>query len=126
MAKKKTAKKSSKKGIAIAAAALLAIGAVSPSEKEEPKKEPVVSEIVIQQETSAPENSQFIPNKQVSPAPTSQNTITTYVGSDESDKYHEPGCRWAKEIKEENLIYFHSSEEAKAAGYKSCGTCHPK
>jgi len=49
-----------------------------------------------------------------------------FVGSSKSDKYHNPGCRWAEKIKPENEIWFDSVEEAKAAGYKPCGTCSPQ
>lgn len=49
-----------------------------------------------------------------------------YVGSSESDKYHEPTCRWTKEINDTNLVHFETKEEAIAAGYGACGTCHPK
>lgn len=49
----------------------------------------------------------------------------TYVGSAQSDKFHYPGCRWAKKIKSGNLITFNSREEAINAGYGPCGTCNP-
>mgnify|MGYP006287325783 CR=1 FL=1 len=53
------------------------------------------------------------------------NNKDKFVGSIESDKYHNPGCRWAEKIKPENEIWFDSVEEAKAEGYKPCGTCSP-
>jgi len=40
-----------------------------------------------------------------------------FVGSKNSNKYHPPDCRWAKQIKPENQIWFSSHEEAKAKGY---------
>lgn len=126
MAKKKAAKKSSKKGIAIAAAALVAVGALAPSEKEETPETPVVSEIVIQEESVEQDKHESLTNKQEPKKPSVQSSATIYVGSDESDKYHKPNCRWAKEINEENLINFESIDEAKTAGYSSCGTCRPK
>lgn len=46
-----------------------------------------------------------------------------YVGSIESDKYHYPDCRWAKNINPENEIWFKTIEEAQNKGYKPCGTC---
>lgn len=49
----------------------------------------------------------------------------TYVGSAQSNKFHHPGCRWAKKIKSGNLITFNSREEAINAGYSPCGTCNP-
>lgn len=49
-----------------------------------------------------------------------------YVGSKNSDIYHFPACRFAKTIKPENLVWFSSTAEAKAAGYRPCGTCKPQ
>lgn len=49
-----------------------------------------------------------------------------YVGSIDSDKFHNPNCRWAKKIKQENEIWFDTIEEAKKQGYKPCGVCKPK
>ncbi len=57
------------------------------------------------------------------PAPQTNEQKTGYVGSIDSDKYHSPGCRWAKKILPENEIWFESKEAAQAAGYSPCGTC---
>lgn len=46
-----------------------------------------------------------------------------YLGSINSDKYHKPDCRWAKNINPENEIWFKTTKEAKNKGYKPCGTC---
>lgn len=40
------------------------------------------------------------------------------VGSKNSDKYHLPYCPGAKQISEQNKIWFASIEEAEKAGYK--------
>lgn len=40
-----------------------------------------------------------------------------FVGSVNSNKYHLPDCTWAKRIKEENLIWFSSKEDAGNKGY---------
>lgn len=40
-----------------------------------------------------------------------------YYASAKSDKFHYPWCRWAEEIKPENLIVFESREETVKAGY---------
>ena len=48
-----------------------------------------------------------------------------YVGSKRSHKYHYVWCKWAKKIKSENLIIFHSAKEAQAAGYVPCKVCKP-
>lgn len=44
-----------------------------------------------------------------------------YVGSKNSDTYHDPSCKWAKKIKPENLICYKSESEVK--GLKPCKTC---
>lgn len=53
-------------------------------------------------------------------------TSGVYIGSTESDKYHKPTCRWAKEIFPSNAIWFDTVDEAKAYGYVPCGVCSPK
>lgn len=58
--------------------------------------------------------------------PTSQKSSGVYVGSVDSDKYHNPSCRFAKEILPENEIWFDSTEDAQNSGYSPCGGCHPK
>ncbi|MHB8278649.1 MAG: Ada metal-binding domain-containing protein [Candidatus Humimicrobiaceae bacterium] len=63
-------------------------------------------------------------------ASTTETTTTTdnsgpFVGSVNSDVYHYPDCGSAKRIKEENRIWFSSSNEARAAGYRPCKTCNP-
>ncbi len=46
-----------------------------------------------------------------------------FVGSKNSDKYHLPDCRYAKNIKRENLVCFSSTEEAEKQGYVAAGCC---
>jgi len=46
-----------------------------------------------------------------------------YVGSKNSNKYHLPTCRWAKQIKPENLVCFKTLEEANAKGYLPDKNC---
>jgi len=44
-----------------------------------------------------------------------------YVGSKNSKLYHKPDCKWAKRIKPENLVCYHSEEEVKDLNKsKSC------
>lgn len=52
-------------------------------------------------------------------------TSGTYVGSTNSDKYHDPSCRFAKDILDENQVWFDTKDEAQAAGYSPCGVCKP-
>ena len=44
-----------------------------------------------------------------------------YVASKNSNLYHKPECKWAKRIKPENLICFHSKEELQ--GYSPAQSC---
>lgn len=46
-----------------------------------------------------------------------------FVGSIKSNKYHLPDCSWAKRIKEENVIWFESVEDAKEKGYIPASCC---
>jgi len=48
-----------------------------------------------------------------------------YWGSLKSNKYHYPSCEWAQRIKSDNLIVFHSPQEAIVAGYVPCKVCRP-
>ena len=48
-----------------------------------------------------------------------------YVGSDQSDKFHYPSCRWAAKIASHNRLCFASREAATNYGYAPCGTCKP-
>ena len=47
------------------------------------------------------------------------------VGSANSNKYHYPSCRWAKEIRPYNLVTFSSVKDAKSKGYVACKVCRP-
>jgi micrococcal nuclease len=44
-----------------------------------------------------------------------------FVASKNSNIYHKPGCKWAKKIKEENLVCFKSLQETK--GYEPAKSC---
>ncbi len=48
---------------------------------------------------------------------TKENSVCAYVGSKNSNKYHAPTSRCAKQIKPENRICFASLDAAKARGY---------
>jgi len=50
-------------------------------------------------------------------------TLGTLVASKSGTKYHLLTCPGAKQIKEENKIYFASVTEAEAAGYKPAANC---
>jgi methylphosphotriester-DNA--protein-cysteine methyltransferase len=48
-----------------------------------------------------------------------------FVGSKNSDKYHDPSCEWAQKISPQNLVAFEDAEEAAVAGYVPCKVCKP-
>ena len=48
-----------------------------------------------------------------------------YVGNVKSQKFHLPECEGALKMSEKNKMVFDTREEAIAAGYQPCGTCHP-
>jgi len=48
--------------------------------------------------------------------------ITGELGLD-GKYFHQPDCTVVKNIREENLIGFYSSDEPKSAGLKQCGKC---
>ncbi len=47
----------------------------------------------------------------------------SFVASKNGSSYHLPDCPGAKQIKEENKLWFQSKETAHAAGYKPAGNC---
>lgn len=49
----------------------------------------------------------------------------TYVGNNRSHKFHRPGCRWAKKISQQNMVYFKSRQKAIGQGYIPCKACNP-
>lgn len=58
-----------------------------------------------------------------SAAPVTPATAGKYVGSKNGSKYHLPYCPGAKQMKEENKVWFASKEEAEAAGYAPAANC---
>lgn len=46
-----------------------------------------------------------------------------FVGSKNSNKYHRPGCQWAKRIKPANLVCFKSAEDAAGRKYLPDANC---
>lgn len=46
-----------------------------------------------------------------------------FIGSKNSNKYHLPSCRWAKNIKPENKVCFSSPEDAINRGYQPDKNC---
>lgn len=58
-----------------------------------------------------------------SAAPTTPVTAGKYVGSKNGSKYHLPYCPGAKQMKEENKVWFGSKEEAASKGYSPAANC---
>lgn len=46
-----------------------------------------------------------------------------YVASKNGTKYHLPWCPGAKQMNEENKVWFETKEEAEAAGYSPAANC---
>lgn len=57
--------------------------------------------------------------------PTEVIPLVTYVGSNTSNKYHYPHCKWAAQINPQRLRTFSSVKEAQEQGYIPCPTCGP-
>lgn len=95
-------------------------------EPKEPVKEEVIQQAEPQKETPV-EKQPELPVVEIDPEQAFREKLNqyNYVGSSESNKYHEPSCHWTKEINDSNLVHFDTEEEAAAAGYIPCGTCKP-
>ena len=94
------------------------------SEQTEPAEQPVSAP--VSEPTSAPVSEPVPEPSTPSIEITTPKSSGVYVGSVDSDKYHAPRCRFAKEILPENEIWFDSAEEAQNSGYSPCGSCRPK
>ena len=131
-----------KRMLALFLAVLLLTGCTAKTAKREPDKEretetiavtdakvgsspevPEPEEPIVQEQPEVPIAS---PDAEPVTETTSQKSSGVYVGSVDSDKYHNPSCRFAKEILPENEIWFDSTEDAQNSGYSPCGGCHPK
>ncbi len=60
------------------------------------------------------------PQPQPSPSPTG-----AFVGSKNSNVYHYPSCNYVNSISEQNKVWFSSSADAQAKGYRPCKVCKP-
>ena len=97
-----------------------------------PKKEPITISTWgnPREEGNRPSISQNEASKSPSQAPARgaaslTNAITEgkYVASRKGTSYHYPWCPGAKQIKEENKIYFDTKEAAQKAGYRPAANC---
>lgn len=49
--------------------------------------------------------------------------LSNFWASKKSNKYHFPTCKWAKKIKQKNLIIFETSSDAENSKYIPCKIC---
>lgn len=83
-------------------------------------QQPAVAENATAQKENPAQNS--VPeNEKSSLGESVQNCA--FVGSKNSNKYHLPSCRWAKQIKPENIVCFKDENEAKSKGYLPDSNC---
>lgn len=87
-----------------------------PTEPDKPKEQ---TKQQSQSETKKPEKNTNSAGKERR----SNWSSGAYLGSTESDKYHDYECRAAKKILPENEVWFSSETDAQAAGYSRCGIC---
>ncbi len=74
--------------------------------------------ISSEENSSKPEN-----NQTVETTPQEPSTEKQIVASKNGTVYHYVWCPGAKQIKEENKIYFYSPQEAEKAGYRPAKNC---
>jgi len=70
-------------------------------------------------------NISIVPKEQAKPVTKSTPAKYEYVASKNSQVFHKPGCRWAENISENNLVGYDSREEAIKAGKRPCKWCKP-
>lgn len=94
------------------------------------QQKPLIIEKPAQIEAIAAESqnhsqSQNLTTESLKNTDTEQNTPQScaFMGSKNSDKYHLPTCRWAKQIKPENQVCFSSAEDAQSKGYQPDKNC---
>jgi len=85
-----------------------------------PKSEPI---LIKNLEQGSVEDIDVENQGKVYPPATEQSDVGRVVGSKNSDKYHLPECPGAKQINEQNKVWFESIEAAEKAGYKPAGNC---
>lgn len=93
-----------------------------------PEKEPIRIDQVGEVDKSAFGLGKIAPvgnSTERSDSPTSSISSSrgNFVASRNGSSYHLPDCPGAKQIKEENKIWFQTAEAARAVGYKPAGNC---
>ena len=75
------------------------------------------------QESKVTKEAEVKEKEETSPEDAEVLTPGKYVASKSGSKYHLPRCGGAKQIKEENKVWFETKEEAEAAGYEPASNC---
>ena len=70
-------------------------------------------------------DSEAVPEQQGKTGEESASVEHSYVASKNSQVFHKPDCRWAKNIKPGNLVGYDSKDEAIKAGKRPCKLCRP-
>jgi len=92
---------------------------------------PLIVEKAIQSsknEAETPQNQKSVTDTSYAKSSLESNSKTlpkncTYVGSKNSNKYHLPTCRWAKQIKPKNVVCFKDAQEASVKNYLPDKNC---
>lgn len=103
------------------------LGRASVEPRLTPEEAPAAARITVQNPAEKAVKSETETIKTAAPesgvtTPTATGEVT-YVASKSGTKYHLPWCPGAKQMKEENKIFFDSKEEAEAAGYTPATNC---
>ena len=91
-----------------------------------PEEEPIRIDQVGESDESLRPRSELDENVSIersAPSASSLSSAGNFVASRNGSSYHLPDCPSAKQIKEENRIWFQTADEAKRAGYKPAGNC---
>lgn len=97
----------------------------TPAKPPKAESQPVRIPITLPDDPTTPQDfpsSESETTEAVEPSPEAE---PQYVASTESDKFHRPGCRWARQIRSERRIDLSDREEALARDLVPCKTCNP-
>jgi hypothetical protein len=97
----------------------------TPAGPPKARSEPIRIPITLPDDSTTPEerpSSEPETTEAVDPSPEAE---PRYVASTESDKFHRPECRWARQIRPGRRIDLSDREEALARDLTPCKTCNP-
>ncbi len=108
--------------IVVVALAAFSLGRLSVMEKsEETQQRAMVSSPAVKAQIE--ENGEYRTESLNANETTFDQSASGYVASKSGTKYHLPWCGSAKQIKEENKVWFKTKEEAEKAGYAPASNC---